>query len=79
MSIHEQSGVFGIDGSCDPQHIPHLTQVSPSKLNIIYALYIYLTTPPFFSIQVILEELARLGSELVKPADLSRAKNMLKS
>ena len=76
MSIHEQSGVFGIDGSCDPQHIPHLTQVRP----FITEHFIYVINM-FFSkyMQVILEELARLGSEQVKPADLSRAKNMLKS
>lgn len=53
-SAHDDFGLFGIDASCDLDHVAHLIQISVS-------------------------ELVRLSVEPVKPDELSRAKNMVKS
>jgi len=54
FAAHDDFGVFGIDASCDLEHLAHLIQISIS-------------------------ELVRLSVEPVKPDELSRAKNMVKS
>lgn len=54
LSIHDESGIFGIDGACPPEAVQLL-------------------------MQVIVEQLSKLGVQRVSDIELSRAKNMLKS